>query len=284
MADVKLPSIFSDNMVLQQELDNKVWGWAEPGEGITVKFAGNEYKTKADDKGNWSLKLKAMKYGGPYELSVSGKNSITFKDVLVGEVWVCSGQSNMGWTVDNSNDKDLEKLMANYPNIRLLKVPLVGTQEAQKNFNGAWVKCTPQTVGSFSAVGYFFGRNLHRATDIPIGLINDSWGGSSCEAWINRDLLNSDPQYKELMERWKKTEATWNEKDAKAKHEKAIAAWKEKAAKAKEAGKTAPRKPRYRNPLTGQHRPANLYNGMIKLIIGHGIRGAIWYQGESNAG
>ncbi|MCM8543464.1 MAG: sialate O-acetylesterase [Lentisphaeraceae bacterium] len=284
VADVKLPSIFSDNMVLQQQLDNKVWGWAEAGEEVTVKFAGNEYKAKADDKGDWSLKLKAMKYGGPYELVVSGKNTISYKDVLVGEVWVCSGQSNMGWTVNNSVDQDLEKLMAKYPNIRLLKIPLVGTQEVQKDFKGSWMKCTPETVGNFTAVGYFFGRNLHKATDIPIGLINDSWGGSSCEAWINRDLLNADAKYKELMDRWKKTESNWNEKDAKAKYEKDIAAWKDKAAKAKEAGKPAPRKPRYRNPLTGQHRPANLYNGMIKPIIGYGIRGAIWYQGESNAG
>ena len=283
-ADVKLPSIFSDNMVLQQQLDNKVWGWADAGEEITVKFAGSKYKTKANDKGDWSLKLKAMKYGGPYELTVSGKNSITFKDVLVGEVWVCSGQSNMGWTVNNSNDPDLEKLTAKYPNIRLLKIPLVGTQEPQKNFQGSWMHCTPETVGNFTAVGYFFGRNVHLATDVPVGLIMDAWGGSACEAWINRDLLKADSQYKELMERWEKTEATWNEKDAKAKHAKAMASWKEKAAKAKAEGKPAPRKPRYRNPLTGQHRPANLYNGMIKPIIGYGIRGAIWYQGESNAG
>ena len=283
-ADVKLPSIFSDNMVLQQQLDNKVWGWADAGEEVTVKFAGNEYKTKANDKGDWSLKLKAMKYGGPYELSVAGKNSITFKDVLVGEVWVCSGQSNMGWTVNNSVDPDLEKLMAKYPNIRLLKIPLVGTQEPQKDFNGSWMKCTPETIGNFTAVGYFFGRNVHLATDIPVGLINDAWGGSACEAWINRDLLKADSKYKVLMDRWEKTEATWNEKDAKEKYEKAIADWKVKTAKAKEAGKPAPRKPRYRNPLTGQHRPANLYNGMIKPIIGYGIRGAIWYQGESNAG
>ena len=283
-ADVKLPSIFSDHMVLQQNLDNKVWGWASAGEEVTVKFAGNEYKTKANDKGEWSLKLKPMKYGGPYELSVIAKNTITFKDVLVGEVWVCSGQSNMGWTVNSSNSPDLEKLTAKYPNIRLLKVPLVGTQEAQKDFEGAWMKCTPETVGNFTAVGYFFGRNVHLATDIPVGLIHDAWGGSACEAWINRDLLKADPKYSEMMKRWEATESSWNEKDAKAKYEKALAAWKEKAAKAKAEKKPLPRRPRYRNPLTGQHRPANLYNGMIKPIIGYGIRGAIWYQGETNAG
>ena len=282
-ADVKLPSIFSDNMVLQQNLDNKVWGWAAAGEEVTVSFAGNEYKTQADEKGDWSLKLKPMKYGGPYELIVKAKNVLTFKDVLVGEVWLCSGQSNMGWTVNSSNDQDLEKLMAKYPNIRLLKIPLVGTQEAQKDFKGSWMKCSPETVGNFTAVGYFFGRNLHLATDVPIGLINDAWGGSACEAWINRDLLKSDAKYSELMKRWEKTESSWKEKEAKEKHEKALAVWKEKVAKAKKAGQPIPRGPRYRNPLTGQHRPANLYNGMIKPIIGYGIRGAIWYQGESNA-
>lgn len=283
-AEVKLPSIFSDNMVLQQNLDNKVWGWAAAGEEITVSFAGNEYSTKANAKGDWSLKLKPMKYGGPYELTVSGKNSLTFKDVLVGEVWLCSGQSNMGWTVNNSNDQDLEKLAAKYPNIRLLKVPLLGTQEAQKDFQGAWVKCSPETIGDFTAVGYFFGRNLHLATDIPVGLIHDNWGGSACEAWINRDLLKADSKYSELIKRWEDTESKWNEEDAKAKYEKALSIWKEKADKAKKEGKPLPGKPRYRNPLTGQHRPANLYNGMIKPVIGYGIRGAIWYQGESNAG
>ena len=282
--DVKLPSIFSDNMVLQQELDNKVWGWADAGEDVTVKFAGSEYKTKADDKGNWSLKLKAMKYGGPYELKVSGKNTITYKDVLVGEVWVCSGQSNMGWTVERSNDADLEINTARFPNLRIIKVPLVGTQTTQNNFNGSWQKCSPETIGSFTAVGYFFGRNVHLATEIPVGLIMDAWGGSACEAWVNRDILEADEKYKELMDRWKKTESTWNEKDAKAKYEKDLATWKEKSAQAKKDGKPAPRRPRYNNPLTGQHRPGNLYYGMIKPIIGYGIRGAIWYQGETNAG
>ena len=282
-ADVKLPSIFSDNMVLQQNLDNKVWGWASAGEEISVKFAGNEYSTKADEKGNWSLKLKPMKYGGPHELTVIGNNTYTFKDVLVGEVWLCSGQSNMVRPVGAVKDFELEKLTARFPNIRLLKIPLLGTQQAQKDFQGSWEKCTPANIRDFTAVGYYFGRNIHLATDIPVGLIHDAYGASSCEAWINGDLLKSEGKYTELLQSWEKLEAEWNDKDAKEKFEKSLESWQVRADKAKAAGKKIPRKPKFSNPLDGQKRPANLYNGMLKPIIGYGIRGAIWYQGESNS-
>ena len=283
-ADVSVPNIFSDKMVLQQNMKNKVWGWAKAGEQVKVSFAGKDYSTKADDKGNWSLHLDGMKYGGPYELQIQASNTLTFKDVLVGEVWVCSGQSNMGWTVSNSYDYDVESMMAKFKNIRLLKIPLVGTQEPQKNFKGNWMDCTPENILHFTAVGYYFGRTIHMATDVPVGLIMDAWGGSACEAWINRDLLNADSKYKDLMDRWRETEKTFKEDVMKAKYEKQLEVWKEKVKKAKAENKPMPRRPRYRNPLTGQHRPANLYNGMIKPIIGYGIRGAIWYQGESNAG
>ncbi|MCM8536482.1 MAG: sialate O-acetylesterase [Lentisphaeraceae bacterium] len=283
-AEVSLPNIFNNDMVLQQELDNKIWGWAQPQEAISVEIAGQKHKTVADAEGNWSLKLKPQKWGGPYELKITASNEIKFANVMFGEVWLCSGQSNMGWTVSNSYDADLESMTANFPNIRLIKVPLVGTQEPQKNINSKWEVCTPETVKSFSAVGYFYGRTLHQSTKIPVGLIMDAWGGSACEAWINRDLLKADSKYKEMITRWKKTESTWNETEAKAKYTKQLATWKVKSEQAKKENKPTPRKPRYRNPLTGQHRPANLYNGMIKPIIGYGLRGAIWYQGETNAG
>ena len=268
MADVKMPNIFGDHMVLQQGQKDKVWGTAGPGEEITVTIEKQSHKTKAGADGKWSVSVDPLSVGGPYTLTVAGKNTLKFEDVLVGEVWICSGQSNMQWSVNVSNDADLEKLTAKFPKIRLISVPQVGTQEPQDNFNGKWQLCTPETVGNFSAVGYFFGRQLHQTLDVPIGLINNAWGGSACEAWIRRDLLAADEKYKPLLARWAQSEATFAElsdkKDLNDDQKKQL------------AGLTG--------QMRGNARPGNIYNGVLKSHIGYGIRGAIWYQGESNAG
>jgi sialate O-acetylesterase len=193
--------------------------------------------------------------------------------VLVGEVWICSGQSNMEWPVGASNDADLEIATAKYPLIRLITVPILGTQEPQKDFHGQWQTCRPDTVRGFTAVGYFFGRTLNQMLEVPIGLIDDAWGGSACEAWIRRDILAADEKYAPMLKRWDKLE-------------KDFAEWKTAADKAKAEGKKPPT-PSPRNLadlMGGNSRPANIYNGVLKPTIGYGIRGAIWYQGESNAG
>ncbi len=281
-ADVKLPAIFGDHMVLQQGQKDRVWGSAEPGEEITVTIENQSHKTKAGPNGKWSVSMDPLPVGGPHTLTVKGKNTVKFEDVLVGEVWICSGQSNMQWSVNASYDPDLEKLSANFPKIRLISVPQVGTQEPQDTFNGMWQLCTPETVGGFSAVGYFFGRQLHETLNVPIGLINDAWGGSACEAWVRRDLLAAEEKYKPLLDRWEQIEKNYPQ--AKADYEKKLAAWKEAADKAKAEGKPAPQQPG--NPdgqMRGNARPGNIYNGVLKPTIGYGIRGAIWYQGESNA-
>jgi sialate O-acetylesterase len=274
LADVKLPAVFGSHMVLQRDLADKVWGWAEPGEEVTVTIAGQTKTAKADGDGKWSLNLDPLKAGGPHTLAVKGKNTVTFDDVLVGEVWICSGQSNMQWEVGRSNDADLEALTAKYPKIRFISVPQVGTQEVKKDFKGEWTACTPETVKSFSAVGYFFGRQLAQTLDVPIGLIDDAWGGSACEAWVRRDLLESDPKYAEMMAKWKKLEADYPAN--KAKYDESVA-----------AAKADPTLKPTANPdgmMNGNSRPGNIYNGVLKPTIGYGIRGAIWYQGESNAG
>lgn len=276
-ADVSLPNIFGDHMVLQRGQQNPVWGWAAPGEKVTVTIAGQSHTATANAKGDWRVKLAAMKVGKPLTLTVKGKNTVAFSDVLVGEVWICSGQSNMAWPVSAANDADLETKAAHFPNIRLISVPQVGVQEPQKNFKGAWARCTPDSVASFSAVGFFFGRQLHQTLDIPIGLIDDAWGGSAAEAWIRRDVLESDKRYAELMGRWKQTESSYD-------HEKKVADWKARVKKWEDGGKKGNRPRGPRNPLTGNQRPANIYNGVLHPTIGYGIRGAIWYQGESNAG
>lgn len=276
-ADVSTPAIFGDHMVLQRNQANPVWGWAEAGEKVTVSIGGQEHTAKADRNGDWKVTLNPLPAGGPHRLTIKGKNTVNYDDVLVGEVWICSGQSNMAWPVQNSYDGDLVAITANHPEIRLISVPQVGTQEPQNDFDGEWAHCSPAVVKDFSAVGYRFGLQLHQALGVPIGLIDNAWGGSAAEAWIRRDVLQKDKRYDALLDRWKETEATYDHGKEVAKHEVAIAKWKNDGEKG-----NRPRNPR--NPLVGQHRPANIYNGVLKPTIGYGIKGAIWYQGEANAG
>ncbi|MGZ0173299.1 MAG: sialate O-acetylesterase [Planctomycetales bacterium] len=284
-ADVSLSKIFGSNMVLQRDMEIPVWGWAEPGEKVTVRLDEHSATATAGKDKRWDVRMPAHKAGGPHTVTISGKNSIKLENVLIGEVWVCSGQSNMQYAVDSSDDPDLEKLTAKFPNIRLISVPQVGTQEPQNDFGGdGWLECSPETVGQFSGVGYFFGRRLHQTLDIPIGLIDNSWGGSACEAWVRRDVLQADDRYDELLARWVDTEKTYDHAKAMAVYQAKRQAWQVKAKAARAAGKPVPNAPRApRNILAGQHRPANLYNGVLNPIIGYGIRGTIWYQGESNS-
>ncbi len=257
-ADVSLNNMFGDSMVLQQGIKNKVWGKAEPGEAVTVTLGGQKHETKAGADGAWQVMLDpVMEYGGPHELTVKGKNTITFSDVLIGEVWVCAGQSNMQWSVNASTDPDLERAAAKFPQIRLISVPQVGTQDPQWNFNGRWQPCTPETVGNFSAVGYFFGRQLHQTLGVPVGLINNAWGGSAAEAWVKRSSLAADGRFKPLLERWEKTEAEYPAQ--KAAYDKAMVEWKAAAEKAKAEGQPAPRQPG--NPdgnMFGNDGPGNI--------------------------
>jgi len=274
-SDVKMPAVFTDHLVLQRDQKNRVWGWADHGEKVTVTVAGKKQEAFAGPDKKWIVTLDPLPAGGPLTITVEGKNKVEIQDVLVGEVWICSGQSNMQWAVNQANDPDLEKLSANYPHIRLISVPQVGTQEPQDDFRGAWSVCSPETIGDFSAVGYFFGRQLHQTLGVPIGLIDDAWGGSACEAWINRETLAADPQYKPLLDRWENIEKNY---------ENNVAAFNERVAKAKAEGKAPP--PPNQHPdaqMKGNARPGNIYNGVLKPTIGYGIRGVIWYQGESNA-
>ncbi|HYK88889.1 MAG TPA: sialate O-acetylesterase [Acidobacteriota bacterium] len=283
-AEVRLSAIFGDHMVLQQNQRDRIWGWADPAEDVTVAIAQQTRSTRADSEGKWSVELEPMPAGGPHTMTVKGKNEIRLEDILVGEVWVCSGQSNMEWPVRSANDGDLETRTAKYPNIRLITVPKIGTQEPQSDFRSEWRVCSPETVPNFSAVGYFFGRLLHRTLDVPVGLINNSWGGSACEAWVRRDLLASDERYAALLERWAQIEKNYDAEKVKADYQQRVAEWQEAAQKAQSEGRPAPPRPQAPgNQLAGNARPGNIYNGMVKPIIGYGIRGMIWYQGETNA-
>jgi sialate O-acetylesterase len=249
-AEVSLNSMFGDHMVLQQGIANRVWGRAAPGERVTVSLAGQSQATTAGDDGRWEVKLEPItEYGGPHTLTVKGTNELTFQDVLIGEVWICSGQSNMQWSVNQSRDPDIEKAAATFPQIRLISVPQVGTQDPQDNFQGSWQVCSPQTVGDFSAVGYFFGRQVHQTLGVPVGLIDNAWGGSAAEAWVKREKIAAHPTLEAIHDRWTKFEAE---------------------------------KPDDKQ-MAGNQRPGNIHAGVLTPSIGYGIRGVIWYQGESNS-
>lgn len=193
-AEVKPARIFSSNMVLQQGMENPLWGWASKGERITVSFAGEILKTKADKNGRWKVNLPKMEYGGPYSLTIKGGNEVTLDNILIGEVWVCSGQSNMEWVVANSNNSANEISEANYPNLRMFTVPKKVSQHPLDDLDGGeWEVCSPETVPHFSAVGYFFARHLMNKLDVPVGMIHTSWGGTVAETWISPENIEKDP-------------------------------------------------------------------------------------------
>jgi sialate O-acetylesterase len=245
-AAVRLPAIFSDNMVLQREQPVPVWGWAEPGKEVTVTVAGQSASAKAARDGRWKATLPKLPAGGPHQIVVQedGGSSVTLRNVLIGEVWLCSGQSNMWWTVTLSLNPKEEIAAAKYPKIRLFNVKQKTAQNPQDDCQGSWAECSSKSVPDFSAVGYFFIRHLHKELDVPAGMIESAWGGTAAEAWTCRKVLESESSFKPMLDRW-------------------------------DLGKAPPDDP---------NRPANLYNGMIAPLVPFAIRGAIWYQGESNCG
>lgn len=266
-ADVKLPAVIADGMVLQQGMDVPVWGWADDGESVSVEIQKQKVTAIAAG-GKWMVKLKPLKAGGPFEMVIAGKNKIEFKNVLVGEVWICSGQSNMQWSLRQTENGEAEIAKASYPMIRLFTVPRLEKDEAQSDVKASWKECNPEAVGAFSAVGYYFGRDLHKAKNVPIGLINNAVGGSPAESWTSADILKGDSEYKifhaECPGRMEKYDA-------------AMVKYKEDVEKAKAEGTKAPNAPG--RPWM----PSGLYNGMLAPLAPFAIKGAIWYQGESNA-
>ncbi len=281
-ADVKLPALISDNMVLQSGAEVPIWGTADPGEEVIVTLGDERIAATADSEGKWMAKLTPMEAGGPFEITIAGNNTVTLHNVLVGEVWVCSGQSNMQWSVSGSVNAEQEIAQSDYPMIRLFTVKRVVANQPLRDTEGSWVTCGPDAVGSFSAAGYFFGRDLHKELNVPVGLIHSSWGGTPAEAWTSLAELESDPEFKSIFDRWEKIFENYFQ--AKRQHEQKLAQWKQEAQKAKDEGKPVPRKPRPPLGPGHPHSPGGLYNGMISPLIFYAIKGAIWYRGESNAG
>lgn len=276
-AELKLPAIIGDHMVLQQKQANPIWGWDKPGTKVTVTFAGQTQAATAGADGKWTVKLGAAPANAtPQTLTIAGSSRREIRDVLIGEVWMCSGQSNMAWPLRSDWNGDLQAAASKHPNLRIISVPQVGTQELQNDFKGQWEAVSVENLRDFSAIGFLFGRYIHEIVGVPVGLIDNAWGGSAAEAWIRRDTLNHAARFKSLTDAAAKREADLLSPKGKADFEKSVEDWK--AAKAKGAKKAAPQ-----NWLAGNQRPGNIFAGVVHPTLGYGIKGVIWYQGESNA-
>lgn len=282
-ADVTLNSLFSDHMVLQRGEPVPVWGRADPGERITVSFRQAIVETVADPQGRWRLELPAMKVAAATDLIVTGRNTIKLRDVVVGEVWICGGQSNMAWLVSRSLNAEQEIAAARHPDIRHFRVKQSHSSSPvdEAPTVKAWEVCSPATVGAFTGVGYYFSRALHRELGVPVGIINASYGGTAVEAWTRREALERDPAAPAVHERWKQLLAAYPAK--KAKYDRDLVEWKTTAAQARAAGEKAPPAPRAPIGPGDRNMPGMLYNAMIHPLLPFAFRGVIWYQGEANA-
>lgn len=310
-AEVKPNPLFTDGAVLQRGQAVPVWGTARDGEKVTVEFNNEKVSTTAAD-GKWNVKLPPQKEGGPFTMKITGDNSVTVNNLLVGEVWVCSGQSNMAFNFAGTHNAKEEGPKADFPKIRMFTVQKKPSVKPLTEAVGNWVECSPQTVNGFSAVGYFFARDLYQKLGVPIGMIHTSWGGTPAQAWTSLEGFGTDPELKGYVdatkqklagydaevaafaakqEEFKVKSKEWDETVGKA-YQETLKTWTQASAQAKQAGQPQPPKPAPStpqpkapaNPEGGSGAPTSLFNGMVAPIIPYGIKGAIWYQGESNAG
>jgi sialate O-acetylesterase len=290
-ANVAVPALIADSMVLQQQSDVALWGWADPGEKIQVSNSWNSSSatTIADARGNWQVRIRTAAAGGPFKLIIKGSNTIVVNDVFLGEVWLCSGQSNMNFPLGKGENwrtgvfnYEAEVAKANYPLIRLFTVKQEVGNEPQKTVNGQWNTCTPGVAAKFSAVAYYFARELREKTGFPIGLIHSSWGGTPAESWVRKEVLDADADLEQVMNRY--NGAITGYPAAQNEYEREFARWKAESDSITQNGgkaKHPPMKPA--NPVTDSKSPTKLYNAMIHPLIPYTIKGVIWYQGESNS-
>ena len=287
LAEVRLPRVFGSNMVLQRDMPVPIWGWANADENISITLIrdsdGEIVSSKevfSDEKGNWNSTLPATGAGGPYSLSVKGGNTIELSNILFGEVWVCSGQSNMEWPVNASDNSQVEIAAADYPNIRLFHIPRVASGLPMLDVDAQWRLTTPDNIRHFSAVAYYFGRHLYNELDIPIGLINTSWGGTRIEPWTPPVGFDSVPALSSISDEIKDIDTNYRTQLSDKIEE--IEEWIVETKEAIQKNTPIIQMPENIHPLTNSGRPTSLYNAMIHPIVPYAIRGALWYQGESN--
>jgi len=281
-ADITLPAVLAGHMVVQRGMPVHVWGKAAPGEAVSAEFRGATRTAKANDDGLWSLYFPAGEAGGPFELKLQGANTIVLEDVLVGDVWVASGQSNMELPLKSSADPEVEVPAAKFPRIRLFHANNKVADYPLDDIDAkTWTDCTPETAASFSAVAYYFGRHLQEKLSVPIGLIEAAWGGTPADSWISLHGISRDPALMPVFAEWSRITGAYNV--WRPRRQKRLREWNEAVARAKAEGKEAPPYP-WEGNSDGEWQPAGLFNSMIAPLTPFPIRGAIWYQGESNAG
>jgi sialate O-acetylesterase len=293
LAEVRLPHVFGSHMVLQREKPLMIWGWATPGETVTVQLGTVSQSAQANDRGEWKVVLPAMAAGGPYTLAVSGSSAVKYDDVMIGEVWLCSGQSNMELGIGHGNNAKEEIAAANHPGIRLLMVENRWTPLPQSDMEGTWKVCTSGTVAEggwegFSAVGYFFGRGLNEKLGVTIGLIESDWGGTRIESWTPPEGFAAVPV---LTNDYERVQLGDPKTQLHQQHLEQVLdqyeQWLQAARKAMNAREIVPPVPVYPDTLLAPHdlqQATALYNGMIHPLVPFTLRGAIWYQGEANLG
>lgn len=248
-ADVQLPTLFGDHMVMQRGLPIHVWGLSDPSEEITVAFRHQQVQVTASDIGVWQTYLDPSGPGGPHTLEVRGNNELRIEDIYVGDVWVGSGQSNMVWPLENSDNAEQEIANANHPGIRYFKVDQSTSDVPLEDVGGEWRVVSPETASEFSGVAYFFARDIHQTQGVPIGVIQTAWGGTPAEAWTSLETIKDDRALSGL-----------------------VSSYDRAARLARSRG----REPRL------HHKPSALFSAMIAPLTGYAIRGVIWYQGENN--
>ena len=291
---VELPTMFSHHGVFQRGEAVPVWGWGDAGETVTVEFGGQKTATQVGNDGFWRVELKAMEAnaaGRPMKVTGSSSGTVEVNDILVGEVWMASGQSNMQWTLAQTERAKEDIPAANHPGLRMFLTQLTTAVEPQRKVPGSWLETTPANAARFSAVGYYYGLKLHKEVGVPVGIICTAWGGKPSEAFTSREGLMTKPEGKELVDQLDAAMSGYDEAKVLADHENALAAWKQKTAEINEANQTAekkqplPRQPQKPSPpALDSNKPMAIYNGMIHPWVGYALKGAIWYQGESNAG
>ena len=286
VAEVRLPAVFADNMVLQRNQPIRIWGWAQPGENVTVALAGHSTTATTEQDGRWRAALgKLSARAKPLDMRVrdSSGGETVIHNILIGDVWHCTGPSNIFWPVKKCDNAKQEIAAATFPEIRFFMVKRQTADEPQADCQGKWAVCSPKTVGEVSGIGYFFARRIHKDVDVPVGMLQTFWGGSRIEAWTSRQALESTPALKPILDWWENSIKAFDPDQAQADYKRKRKRWKHLATQAKADGKKPPAKPRKpEDPRSSRHRPASLYNGMIAPLIPFGIRGVISYQGLGN--
>ncbi len=280
IADVQMSALWSDGLIVQRQMPIPVWGTADAGEKVTVTLGAATASATTDKDGKWSLKLPALEAASGLQMTVKGKNTIQIKDVAVGEVWVASGQSNMELRVPRTLNADKEIADAHYPLVRQFRVARNIAETPQTDLKGEWVEAVPATVDQFTAVGYYFARDLYQKLNVPVGIIHASYGGTPAQSWTPSQTLATDPDLKSINEEWQQTLDGYPE--ATKKYDDQIARWQERADAAKAAGKSEPQKPYAPAGPGTKQTPSGLYNGMVAPVTPFAVRGVIWYQGESD--